>query len=162
LSIALNLLLANRLSADASSLLANRAAAVASTTDVENGKVRLNETPDDAALDEQAWVFDARGRAVEHPPAGPRVAAPVAGLSHVRRTTETNPTDHIRLRAQPVEHAGAVVVGVSMDAYRHTERLAVTGTFVLGVFVLLAGALVARRAVGLALRPVADMTATAA
>ena len=49
-----------------------------------------------------------------------------------------------------------------MDPYRHTERLAVAGTFVLDLFVLLAGALVARRAVGLALRPVADMTATAA
>jgi signal transduction histidine kinase len=55
-----------------------------------------------------------------------------------------------------------VVVGVSMDPYRHTERLAVAGTLVLDVFVLLAGALVARRAVGAALRPVADMTATAA
>jgi signal transduction histidine kinase len=66
----------------------------------------------------------------------------------------------MRLLAQPAG-GKVIVVGVSMDPYRHTERLAAGFTVVLGVFVLLAGALVTRRAVGAALRPVADMTASA-
>jgi len=49
-----------------------------------------------------------------------------------------------------------------MDPYRHTERLAASFTALLSAFVLLAGALVARRAVGAALRPVAEMTGRAA
>jgi signal transduction histidine kinase len=162
ISVALNLLLANRLSADASSVLATRGAAMLSTVDAGGGRLRLRDAPDDTALDQHAWIFDAGGRALERSPASPKVAQAVQALAHVRRLTQTNPTEHIRLLARPVGRAGVVVVGVSMDPYRHTERLAVTGTFVLDVFVLLAGALVARRAVGLALRPVADMTATAA
>ena len=57
---------------------------------------------------------------------------------------------------------GTVVVGVGLVPYQHTERIAVGGMIVLDVFVLIAGSLVARRAVGVALRPVADMTAKAA
>jgi two-component system, OmpR family, sensor kinase len=163
LSLALNLLLAGRLSADASSVVATRAAAMLATVDARGGGLRLRDAPDDTALDQHAWVFDARGAALERSPASAKVARGVQALAHVRRPTETNPTEHIRLLARPVGRGdGVVVVGVSMDPYRHTERLAVAGTLVLDAFVLLAGALVARRAVGLALRPVADMTARAA
>ena len=162
ISVALNLLLASRLSADASSVLASRAAAMLSTVDERDDRLRLRDAPDDTALDQHAWVFDARGSALERSPASVKVARGVQALARARRPTQTNPTEHIRLLAQPVGRAGVVVVGVSMDPYRHTERLAVAFTLVLDLFVLLAGALVARRAVGLALRPVADMTATAA
>jgi two-component system, OmpR family, sensor kinase len=162
ISVALNLLLIDRLSADASSVLASRAAAVVSTVDAGGGRLRLRDAPDDQALDEHTWIFAADGAVVERSPVSGRLARAVQSLARVRRPTETNPTEHIRLLAQPIGHAGVAVVGVSLDPYRHTERLAVAGTLVLDVFVLLAGALVARRAVGLALRPVADMTATAA
>jgi two-component system, OmpR family, sensor kinase len=162
ISVGLNLLLAGRLSADASSVLASRADAMAATVDTAHGRVRLREAPDDAALDAHAWVFDATGRTLTRSPASPRLARAVQALAHVDRRTEANPTEHIRLLARPVRRAAVVVVGVSMDPYRHTERLAGAGTLVLDVFVLLAGALVARRAVGAALRPVADMTSTAA
>ena len=162
LSIALNLLLANRLSADASSVLANRADAQIATLDAGGGTLRVREAPNDAALDEHAWIFDAHGRAIERSPAQGQIAAAVQALARVERPTEREPTEHIRLLARPVDGAGVVVVGVSLDPYRHTERLAAAGTLVLALFVLLAGALVARRAVGAALRPVADMTARAA
>jgi two-component system, OmpR family, sensor kinase len=162
ISIALNLLLADRLSADASAVLANRADAVASTLDTHTGRLILREAPDDAALDEHAWVFDRQGRALERSPATPEVARAVRSLMHVTRPTELAATEHIRLLGRPVGDAGVAVVGVSLDPYGHTERLAGAGTVVLDVFVLLAGALVARRAVGAALRPVADMTARAA
>jgi two-component system OmpR family sensor kinase len=162
LSVALNLLLANRLGADASAVLANRADAQVATLDASTGTLRVREAPNDAALDEHAWIFDSHGRAIERSPAQGDVARAVEALAHVPRATERDPTEHVRLLARPIGRAGVVIVGVSMDPYRHTERIADAGTLVLDVFVLLAGALVARRAVGAALRPVADMTARAA
>jgi signal transduction histidine kinase len=162
LSIALNLLLTSRLSADASAVLANRADAQRATLVVKDGTLHVRETGDDAALDEHAWIFDAQGGAIERSPASGRLAAAVEALAHVDRPTERNPTEHVRLFARPLDGAGVVVVGVSMDPYRHTERIAAVFTAVLGVFVLLAGAFVARRAVGAALRPVAEMTDRAA
>ena len=148
ISIALNLLLAGRLSADASSVLASRAATL--------------DSIDDAALDQPAWIFDPQGRAIQRSPASPRLARAVGALRRVERPTERNPTEHVRLLARPMEDGRVAVVGISMDPYRHTERLAAGFTVLLDVFVLLAGALVARRAVGAALRPVAEMTERAA
>jgi two-component system OmpR family sensor kinase len=147
LSVALNVLLANRLSTDASALLASRA-------DTYDGDP-------DASLDEHAWVFDANGKALQRSPGSAKVIAGVQDLARVTRATETNPTEHMRLLARPVD-GRVVVVGVSMDPYRHTTRFAVGFSIVLDAFVLLAGALIARRAVGAALRPVADMTTSAA
>ncbi len=152
ISIALNLLLASRLSADASAVLASRADAQAAGLD----------RPDDDALDQPAWIFDARGNAIQRSPASPRLARAVDALKRVDRPTERNPTEHVRLLARPAEDGRVVVVGLSMDPYRHTERIAAVFTVVLGGFVLLAGALVTRRAVGAALRPVAEMTDRAA
>jgi two-component system, OmpR family, sensor kinase len=162
LSVALNLLLVNRLSADASAVLATRADAQIATLDAAGGTLRIRDAPDDAALDQHAWIFDASGRAIARSPAAGRLARAVEALAHATRPTERNVTEHIRLLGRPADHAGVVVVGVSMDPYRHTERLAAVGTIMLDAFVLLAGAFVARRAVGTALRPVADMTARAA
>lgn len=162
ISITLNLLLAGRLSADASALLAGRAEAQMTTLVVRDGRLEVRETRDDAALDAHAWVFDHRGRAIERSPASGQLADAVGRLKAVDRPTEVDPTEHMRLLARPVDGAGVVVVGVSMDPYRHTERLAAVFTVVLGLFVLVAGALVARRAVGAALRPVAEMTEHAA
>jgi two-component system, OmpR family, sensor kinase len=162
ISVAFNLLLADQLSADASSVLANRADAVAATLDTRTGRLSLREAPDDAALDEHAWVFDRQGHALERSPATPKVARAVRSLMHVTRPTELAATEHIRLLGRPIGQAGVAVVGVSLDPYRHTERIAAFGTGALSLFVLLAGVLLARRAVRAALRPVADMTARAA
>jgi signal transduction histidine kinase len=167
LSIALNLLLADRLSADASAVLSNRADAQIATLDARSGKLRVREAPNDAALDEHSWIFDAGGHAIERSPARGELARDVRALAGATRDTERDATEHVRLLARPVPgprgtRDGVVVVGVSMDPYRHTERIAAIGTLVLDLFVLLSGALVARRSVGAALRPVADMTARAA
>jgi signal transduction histidine kinase len=165
-SVALNLLLANRLSADADSVLGSRAAAVMATLEItRDGTLEVRDAPDDAALDDHAWVFGPAGEPLARSPATPRVARVVTSLARTRARTYASPTEHLRLLAQPVGDdggAGVVVVGVSMDPYRHTERIAGLGTVVLDLFVLLAGALAARAAVGAALRPVADMTARAA
>jgi two-component system OmpR family sensor kinase len=162
ISVALNLLLVGRLSADADDVLANRAAAQTSTLEVRDGRLTVRESADDAALDDHAWVFDTQGRAIERSPASGKLARAVEELKDVNAPTTVNPTEHVRLLARPIDGAGVVVVGVSMDPYRHTERLAAGFTVILDVFVLIAGALVARRAVGAALRPVAEMTDRAA
>jgi hypothetical protein len=69
LSVALNLLLANRLSADASAVLANRAEAQVATLERRDGRLQVRDAPNDAALDEQGWIFDAPARAIERSPA---------------------------------------------------------------------------------------------
>src|SRR5689334_21280211 len=132
------------------------------TLRVAGDRLVRRDGPGDAALDADAWIFDAHGGAIERSPAPAAVSRAVEALARVRRPTRTEAGDDVRLLARPVGRAGVVVVGLSMEPYEHTEQLAVVGTVVLDVFVLLAGALLARRAVGTALRPVADMTARAA
>ena len=66
--VALNLVLANRLMADAQTVVENRAEALLATVDASAPTLRVRDSGGDAVLDEQAWVFDASGRAVERPP----------------------------------------------------------------------------------------------
>src|SRR4051794_31486601 len=66
ISVAFNLLLANRLSDDASTVLRNRAAAERATVYVRDGRVQRSQTRGDAALDHQAWLYQ-DGRLVEGP-----------------------------------------------------------------------------------------------
>jgi two-component system OmpR family sensor kinase len=168
LSVAGNLLLATRLSDDASSILRTRADGELATLDSTGGALRLRDTNNDAALDQQSWVYDARGRAIERAPSDPRLQAAANALADVTRPTERTVGDSIRLLAVPARRdrgsarIGVVVVGTSLVPYRHTERIALVGTLVIDLFALIAGALLVRRAVGLALRPVAEMTARAA
>jgi signal transduction histidine kinase len=165
LTLAVMLLLANRLDRDASSVLHARAGAVLTTLAVKNGRLHVREPPNDELLDRDAWVFDA-GRAVERPEASAasqRAATAMASLAG----THTRTVGRTRLLSVPADGAdgrpaGAVVVGVNLVPYLHTEHIALAGMLALDLFVLIAGALVARRAVGVALRPVADMTAKAA
>ncbi|MCW2968763.1 MAG: histidine kinase, partial [Solirubrobacteraceae bacterium] len=168
LSVGFNVLLRNRLSADESAVLRTRVEAQQATLEIEGGRVTLHEAPNDAALDHGAWVFEG-SRVVERPPdPSPKVRAAVARLSHVQRRTDHTVDETARLLAVPIRASahgpviGAVVVGVSLLPYEHTERIALTGSLVLSVFVLLAGSLAVRWAIGSALRPVADMTRRAA
>jgi len=168
LSVAGNLLLRDRLSADASSILRTRADGELATLRSSGGRLRLRDTPDDAALDQQTWVFGADGTVVERAPAQPDVQAAAVGLAAVGTPTERTVGERVRLLGTPADgdgggrRVGAVVVGISLLPYRHTERLALVGTLAIDLFALVAGALLVRRAVGAALRPVADMTERAA
>jgi signal transduction histidine kinase len=164
LSVLINVLLARSLDADAAKVLRERAAAQRAALDVDRHGVRTDEHADDAVLDELSWVFSPTAELER-----PRVAAPVeaaavrlagrggSGFADVR--------DQIRLFVAPIRvegrRVGAVVVGVRLEPYVHTERLALLATGALDVFVLLIGALMARRAVTAALRPVAEMAARA-
>jgi two-component system OmpR family sensor kinase len=166
LTLAVTLLLASRLDHDATSVLRTRAAAVQTTLEVTAGRIRVREALNDKLLDKDTWVFDTAGP-VERPAASgatQAAAGELAGVVGVRmRTVGTT-----ELLAEPVyapgdhRRVGTVVVGVALVPYQHTDRIAVAGMVLLDLFVLIAGSLVARRAVGVALRPVADMTAKAA
>jgi two-component system OmpR family sensor kinase len=165
LGLAINLLLSSALNSDASSVLRDRADAQLATLDTSHGRVRFAELArDDGQLDRQSWLFAGR-RAVERPPAPQRVQHAAQRLTAVARPTERQVGESVRLRAEPAyrgadrrRRVATVVVGVSLLPYEHTERIALLGTIALGLFVLLAGTLLARRAVAAALRPVGDMT----
>lgn len=164
--VALNLLLANRLMADANTLLDNRSGALLATLDTNGPRLRVIDGADDAVLDEQAWVFDAQGRAIERPAVDDATQAAATSLARVRTRTARTTEDQAKLLAVPVveggRQVGTVVVGVSLRPYERTEHLAALGTLILCVFVIGVGVLLSRRAVRMALRPVADMTTQAA
>jgi signal transduction histidine kinase len=162
---AANLLLADQLDRDASNVLRDRVAAQLATVAVHGRGVVVHEGPRDDVLDQRAWVF-VNGRPLERapgPPAVQRAAAALAGAGH--RASRDVPGD-VRLYTAPIVDGGGrirggVVAGVSLVPYEDTEHIGLLATIVLSAFVLLAGAIVAWRSVGAALRPVADMTARA-
>jgi signal transduction histidine kinase len=166
LTFAVALLLANRLDHDATSVLHTRATAVLTTLTVHGDRIHVREPPNDELLDHDAWVFDARG-AVERPAhAASATQAAATGLAAATQAT-TRTVAGTRLLAVSVyardgRRVGTVVVGVDLIPYHHTEHIALAGMIALDVFVLLLGALLARRAVGVALRPVSDMATKAA
>jgi signal transduction histidine kinase len=165
LGVATNVVLARQLTKDASAILHERTDAQLATIDVTGGRMRMRPV-DDGTLDRQSWAYSG-GHAVERPPAPADMQREADALSRVRATTEKTLGELTRLRATPVfadngARVGTVVVGTSLEPYEHSERIARIATLVLSLLVLALGALVARRAVGAALRPVADMAASAA
>jgi two-component system OmpR family sensor kinase len=166
--IALNLVLANRLSADGSSVLRERAAAQLATLDTSGPSLSVHDGAGDAVLDQQAWVFDQDGRLIERPPADGRLVPTAQALRMVSAPTERSIDETARLLGVPAydetgkRRVGTVVVGISLGPYERTEHLAALGTLLLSLLVLAGGALLARRAVNAALRPVASMTTQAA
>jgi signal transduction histidine kinase len=165
LSIATNVLLSQQLSADASDLLRERTAAQLATLDTTGGHVRVGQG-DDAALDRQSWAYEGT-RAIERSTGAADLQRAADALARVQKPAERTLGERTRLRATPIRAAdgrriGAVVVGISLEPYEHSERIARIATIALDVLVLLLGALVARRAVGAALRPVASMARDAA
>lgn len=165
LGVATNLLLTQQLSRDASALLRERTAAQLATIDISDGRM-LVRSLNDGALDRQSWAYSG-SKVIERPVAPPDLQRAADELSRVRAPIERTLGERTRLRATPVYAAdgsrvGTVVVGTSLDPYEHSERIARVATAMLSLLVLTLGAFVARRAVGAALRPVADMAASAA
>ncbi len=165
LTLAVALLLANRLDHDATAVLHARAGAVLTTLSVSDGRIHVHEPPNDELLDHDTWVFDTEGAVVRADASAASQAAADTLARMPPGATRTLPKSKLlTVAAQGADgrRAGTVVVGVDLVPYHHTEHIALAGMIALDLFVLIAGALVARRAVGVALRPVADMTAKAA
>ena len=86
MAVGFNVVLDNRLSSDANSVLRTRTSAELGTLTTVDGKLRVGESPDDAALDAQVWVFVGRN-ALEGPPASPpKVRRAAARLARGSRT----------------------------------------------------------------------------
>ena len=163
---AFNVVLARRLSADATDLARVRANARLSALRVVGDRVLPGEGPDDAALDSQVWIF-AGGRAIEQPQTSrASVAAAARALATSgARTIDVTGAD-TRLASVPISsrgrRLGSVVAGVSLEPYEETRKLTLLGSIGLGAALLLAATLAARWLLAAALRPVARMTADAA
>lgn len=159
----INVLLTRSLSADADAVLRARAEAQLATIRRVRGRVVVRESAQDEVLDRGAWVF-AGGRAIARPSLRGDIERAAFALAGARATATRNVGD-VRLRAEPAlaaERQGSrqiatVVVALSLRPYEDSERIARIGTLALGAFVVLAGGLLAWRAVGAGLRPVAAM-----
>jgi two-component system, OmpR family, sensor kinase len=166
LSAATLLLLSVQLDNDVASTLRERADAAQATV-VRAGGRTVARTPSEGTVDEQGWVFDDAGRVLRSPAdASAEVDGAAHALARVSEPAERDVGEGVRLRAEPVRAGGrlvgTVVVAVSLRPYDRTEHIAFVSTAVLDLFIVAFGALLARRAVGKALEPVADMTAQAA
>jgi signal transduction histidine kinase len=167
LTLALNLLLSHQLDKDLSSVLRERADVQLAAIAIQRGQLVSREAPNDETLDEQTWVYQGT-RSVHRPSAQVAVQRAADTLAASHSVTEVSVAGTVRLRAEPIfsdNHArrvGMVVVGASLIPYEHTERLVLAATVLLDCFLLIAGVLLVRRAVGKALQPVAEMTQRAA
>jgi two-component system, OmpR family, sensor kinase len=159
---AFNVVLRQRLSADANNALVSRAAAELAALRVAEGKLAVPEVLDAAAPDAQTWAF-AGGRILERPRADPVTerAAERLARAPVRGTIDVSATDN-RLYAEPVvsdrRRLGTVVSEVSLAPYESTAQTALVGSAVLGVLVLIVVALAARVLISRSLGQVAHMT----
>ncbi|MEA2248597.1 MAG: hypothetical protein QOH46_3126, partial [Solirubrobacteraceae bacterium] len=165
LTVAFNLLLARSLDHDANHRLRAQAAAASTTVVLHGGRLSLRESPDDAAIDRQVWVYDGR-RAIERPVAQAsvqRAADALAGHEHVFRDL---PDRELRLYAAPVSaggrRVGTVVAGQSLAAYDRTTDLALFGSLALGAVLLAATLALTSLLIGRALGRVHDLTRSAA
>jgi signal transduction histidine kinase len=166
LTVAFNLVLADRLDRDARGVAEARASAELSSLTVSKGHIHLADAPDEGSPDTQLWVFQGRTPLEE-----PRAAS--AGDDHAatalaeaapssRNVTSTN----TRLLALPViqsrKRVGAVVAGVSLTPYEETRNTALIASVALAVAIFVAVALAASWLISKALGPVAHMTRQAA
>lgn len=168
LVVAGNVLLETRVNAEQSGLLKAQAEAqIAALTISAAGRVVVRETPNDPTLDRGSWVFD-RQRVLERPRgASAALARAALALGRTRRVVERDGPGDLQLRAQPVfahrnrTPVGAVVVARSGAPLERVEQQVLIGSVVIALLVLSAGGLAIRNAVQGALRPVAQMTASA-
>jgi two-component system OmpR family sensor kinase len=168
LTIGVHRVIAQRLSADASTALVERADALLATLDFRpGGGIRVRDTANDDSIDRQAWVYGPDEHPVQRAAASADVQRVADSLRGVDRPVERNIDERLRLRAEPVvdgfdRRRGTIVVGVGLAPYDDTEHVVLIATLATDVLVLVIGTLLVWRAVGRALRPVAEMTALAA
>jgi signal transduction histidine kinase len=164
LTLLFNVLLAGRLSADATQEAKTAAQAELANLNYEHGRLSVEETPQDGQLSERVWVLEGK-RVLERPPASATVLALAEGMAQSRASVH-EVKDDLRLVSQVFSvdghRRGTVVAEVSLVPYEHTQHLALISSLVLDLVILLMVAVVARQIVGVALRPVARMTAQAA
>ena len=159
---AFNLLFAQRLDANATDQARTRAEAERTVLKVEGGVVRDDENTQIGRTGDTVWVYSG-SEAVDHPaPSGLDVArgraCPRRRRHDGRRRHPAGRRPRARQRRQRI---GSVVAAVSVEPYEEAQRAALVASVVLSLIVLVVVALVTRAILAHALRPVADMTASA-
>ena len=164
LTVAFNVVLDRSLDSDANSQLRSLAAAASTTVAYDNGRLRLRESPDDAAID-QVWIYDGT-RAIQRPPGSARLQRTADSLAGQARVFDDLPGGGVRLYAAPLTHGGGqvgtVVAALSLQAYDRTTDVALLGSLALGLVLLAAVGVLTWITVGRALDPVREMTCSAA
>ncbi len=165
LTVAFNVALSRSADSDANSRLRSQAAAAATTVALRDGRVIARESPNDAAIDREVWIY-AGSRALERPPASAEVQRAADALAGRARVTRDLPKREFRLYAQPLtvggRQIGTAVAGLSLAAYDRTTDLALIGSLALAAVMLVAVATLTWVVVGRALSPVREMTRSAA
>src|SRR5207248_2990236 len=129
-----NVVLDNRLSADANSVLRSRATDELAALTTVDGKLHVRERPDDAALETRLWVYAGSAK-LEGPARSPaEVERAVKGLvGRSRKRVELTGPD-LRLLAVPVVIRGArlgtVIAAVSLKPYEQTRRTALIASLI--------------------------------
>lgn len=167
MTIGFNLVLTNRLAAQADDLLRVRAEAVASTLTVSPaGLVTVHDTGGDAAMDRGIWIFQGH-QLVEGPTPVTTLAGPAQELAaRGSRFSETNQPFPLRLYADSVMSNGrkvaTVVASVGLTPYAQARHVALLGSSLLAVLLLGGVFLVLQSAISRALFPVVAMARQAA
>jgi len=167
LTIGFNLVLTNRLAAQADDVLRVRAEAVASTLTVSpSGLVTVRDTSGDAAMDRGIWIFQGR-HLVEGPTPVTAAAGPARELATVGgQFSEISQPSPLRLYADSVMSNGrkvaTVVATVELTPYVQARQVALLGSSLLAVLLLGGVFLVLRSAIARALLPVSAMATQAA
>lgn len=162
-----NALLAVRAQNASDNLLRARADAQIAALEVTPSGLRVRDAANDAQLDRDAWIVS-EGRVIERPvDASPATDRAAVNLARAGRTGAADGPAATRLYASAVRSPdrakvlGTVVVATSTEAVKDLRQEVLIGSLVLAALVLVAGGLAIRTAVDGALRPVAEMTASA-
>jgi two-component system, OmpR family, sensor kinase len=160
MTLGFNVLLARSLSRDADALLRSRAATEAASVDVVKDRVVAPDQPDTGGLESQAWVFH-NGRALERPNVGAELDRAAQAAAATPGVSVEVPRLDMRLYAMAAsdDPSTVVVAGVSLAPYEHTQQIALVGSLMLALALLLVVTLVARWMLRAALRPVSGMSA---
>jgi signal transduction histidine kinase len=162
LTVVLQLVLAQITNGDADRVLANRADSVITSIQAQPDSGAI--TVPDAILDPGVAVFDDSAELV--------AGSTPPSLHEYYEELATSPTTVVaeargntRVRAQPFTTAdgvrGVVIVTERLDPYEEAERLALIVSLVTGLLATAAAAAIAAWTMRRALRPVAEMAATA-
>jgi two-component system, OmpR family, sensor kinase len=158
---AFNVALRRTLDGDATSTAQARAAATLATLVTTNGRIAAGETPDDAAVDTLAWIYQGT-RLVEGPQASTMVTDAATSRAALAAPTVADGPGRLRLASLVVaDHGqpiGAVVAAVPLAPYQATERTALIASTLLAVAALAAISLLAAWTLRRALSPVHEMT----
>jgi two-component system, OmpR family, sensor kinase len=165
LTAGFNLLIANRLTHEADSVVVARATAELDALKVNRTGIDLTETFDAGAPDTPTWVFQG-ARPLEEPHANAAERAAALRLTARGPGFSGAPGTSIRVYGLPVmrgsRRVGTVVAAVDLAPYEQIERTGLVASSVLALLALVAVAGASRWILSRALRPVATMTRKAA